>query len=546
MKYFSLTLVLLLVLSAGAVWAADSGVRFSGLTGQVSIRPEADEEAWRGAGLKSVINLYDHVKTAEDSSAILSFADMTTFVMKPESEVIIDTPPEKDSKVKLVMGKVWVNVKKMMKDGTMEVQMSQAVAGIKGTNITCESNKEGTENEIACLRGQAEIMIRETAEKLALNEGEMIKISAGGKVERQEVDVQEIQQEWKENLQDLGDKIEMNEIPELLRGIKDSEMAALKGLKEELNDLLGAETQSEDSIFSFRKSVDRFLGVIVEDLAILGGMAAKVDKAQGTEGLSNADRVKLGNYSKWIGEARTTIQTNQGEAAKLLTTQFVKAASSEEAQMIRDEVAGVWEPIDNLLRELSTYQPGNQPFSWFMDAIRDGTDATGLLNGLAAKNAQILEKNPQDVGAQENMKLIAVYQVKIETLLRDVNIFDVPAGSLTELEDYESAIGNYITSLRDLIHSYDATVKSATPEVRLTAAVHVMSAFTKARRTFQKAERLFNNVKREISKGKFITSEQQDFLDTYQRISDSYQGIEVVDQLSASLANLEDQLRDHL
>jgi hypothetical protein len=33
------------------VKSRDSGVRFSGLTGQVSIRPESDPDAWRGAGL---------------------------------------------------------------------------------------------------------------------------------------------------------------------------------------------------------------------------------------------------------------------------------------------------------------------------------------------------------------------------------------------------------------------------------------------------------------------------------------------------------------
>jgi hypothetical protein len=35
-------------------------------------------------------------------------------------------------------GNLWVNVKKMLKDGSMEIEMSQAVAGIKGTILVLE------------------------------------------------------------------------------------------------------------------------------------------------------------------------------------------------------------------------------------------------------------------------------------------------------------------------------------------------------------------------------------------------------------------------
>jgi hypothetical protein len=129
----------------------DSGVRFSGVSGQVDIRPHNDEDAWKVAGLKSVIHLDDHIRTGEDSSAILSFSDMTTYVMGPNSEVVIDTPPERDSKWVLVFGKIWSNVKKMIKDGTMDVQVSQAVAGIKCTVFVCEAY--GTESIIKVFKG---------------------------------------------------------------------------------------------------------------------------------------------------------------------------------------------------------------------------------------------------------------------------------------------------------------------------------------------------------------------------------------------------------
>ncbi|MDD4447711.1 MAG: S-layer protein domain-containing protein, partial [Methanothrix sp.] len=170
------------------MYSRDSGVRFSALTGQVDIRPESDEDAWRGAGLKSIIQLYDHIRTAEESRAILSFDDMTTFELKPESEIIIDTPPERDSKIALVCGKIWINFKKMLKDGSMEIQMSQAVAGIKGTTIVCEET--GSSSILKVLAGTASLKSRATGEETLVHAGEMATATTSGLSNQESFDVE--------------------------------------------------------------------------------------------------------------------------------------------------------------------------------------------------------------------------------------------------------------------------------------------------------------------------------------------------------------------
>ena len=180
------------------VKSRDSGVRFSGLTGQVSIRPENDPDAWRGAGLKSVINIFDHVRTGEDSRAILSDRDMTTFSMKPESEVIIDNPPERDSKWELICGKVRANVKSMMKGGTMVVPMSQAVAGIKGTTIVCEET--GRSSTLKVLEGSASFKSRATSEEILLNAGEMATATSSGLSAPESFDVEAENESWMEHI----------------------------------------------------------------------------------------------------------------------------------------------------------------------------------------------------------------------------------------------------------------------------------------------------------------------------------------------------------
>jgi hypothetical protein len=44
----------------------------------------------------------DHIKTEDDSFCVLSLADMTTFKMKPESEIILSSSPKNESKLNLI------------------------------------------------------------------------------------------------------------------------------------------------------------------------------------------------------------------------------------------------------------------------------------------------------------------------------------------------------------------------------------------------------------------------------------------------------------
>lgn len=142
--------------------AQDSGVKFSDLAGEVEIniclgydadgKEVYDPEAWDSAELDSSIPIGSHIKTQENSSAILSFADMTTFVMKPETEIVISNPSAKDSQLKLLGGQLWINIKKMMKDGSMDIEMSQAVAGGRGTIFVCEET--GTSSKVSVLESK--------------------------------------------------------------------------------------------------------------------------------------------------------------------------------------------------------------------------------------------------------------------------------------------------------------------------------------------------------------------------------------------------------
>ncbi|HCX05059.1 MAG TPA: hypothetical protein DHM42_11320 [Clostridiales bacterium] len=132
----------------------DSGVRFSDIYGEVLIRRHDDPLGWDGVDLNTVICVGDHIKTSYDSGAVVSLPDMTTFHLVEESHIIMDTESEEKNKLALLAGKIITNVKKMIKDGSMNIEMSQAVAGIKGTTFVLE--EDGNTSTLKVFEGAVE------------------------------------------------------------------------------------------------------------------------------------------------------------------------------------------------------------------------------------------------------------------------------------------------------------------------------------------------------------------------------------------------------
>lgn len=172
----------------------DSGMRFSGMTGQVEWRADDDPDGWKLCKMGDKLPVFAHIRTQEDSVAILSFSDMSTFVLKADSEVVIDSPPEKESKIKLVAGNIWANVKKMVRDGSMSMEMNQATAGIKGTTLVL-----GEVNGVSSLKvieGKVEFMAKADGAKTMVEGGSMVSATAQGMGEVQTFDVASESSDW--------------------------------------------------------------------------------------------------------------------------------------------------------------------------------------------------------------------------------------------------------------------------------------------------------------------------------------------------------------
>lgn len=195
----------------------DAGCIFSDLCGQVEVlnpigydengEPIYDEEDWHFAKLDEPLYVGTKIKTGlgsygEKSAAIISFADMSTFVMPEQTTIELVSPTHKESKIKLAMGNIWCNIKKMVTDGTMDIEMSQAVAGIKGTIFVCEVKADGT-STLKVIEGEVQFTDKTTGEITSVTSGKMIAAGAQ-EIPLSDFDIQAEYEDWLKYDSDLA------------------------------------------------------------------------------------------------------------------------------------------------------------------------------------------------------------------------------------------------------------------------------------------------------------------------------------------------------
>ncbi|MDP2684532.1 MAG: FecR domain-containing protein [bacterium] len=182
-----------------AAQAIDSGARFTDFSGEVTVSHgrnyEELQDNLRFAEHDMVLDVGSHINTESDSSAIIAFADMTTFCMKEFSRIILLPQNEgPQSKLSLLSGKIWANVKSILKDGSMDVTMNQAVAGIKGTTFVLED--DGNNSTIKVIEGSVEFTSKATGKTEMIATGETITADENGLGQKTTFDVSAESKTW--------------------------------------------------------------------------------------------------------------------------------------------------------------------------------------------------------------------------------------------------------------------------------------------------------------------------------------------------------------
>ncbi|MGM0599093.1 MAG: FecR domain-containing protein [Candidatus Rifleibacteriota bacterium] len=545
-------LAVLFFMSAGMAYAKDSGVRFSNLSGEVLVRPDEDILGWEFAQLDMILDVMDHVQTKHDSTAIMTLSDLTTFVMKPESEIVLNTESEKENKIKLLAGKVWVNVKKMIKDGSMDVEMSQAVAGIKGTNITCSSNKDGSENRVKVLRGQARVMIRETRQEIALAMGEELVIKKGVKPEKNKIDVEEAQKEWDDATSKLGESIQLNEVPDILQKINESEAQEIGRLKEEFEKFINLDKVEAEEVAELQRDAERFVGVVLEDTLIINSIKKKIDDALAQPGISETERAKMQQLLRQTNSVSANIQTNREEALKIMRYQFELSALYEdisaEVEMVMNDVDSIISEVENIQTEISN-NPSGRSQDWFIESQEILQDKMAELEEALEKAQILVEKNPEDQSAQNLVKQITDQQSNIAAMIKELAIVEIDPATIIEMQQIDDLLSDQMVALQSEITAYNS-IDSATTDIaerRLQSSLRIMDNYARVRRYYLSAQRLYDSTMRSMQSANYKTSEQEEIENIWQNVSNRFQQLGIVaDELQSNIESLESQLRHFL
>lgn len=141
----------------------DSWIRFSDYNWEVTYWLDVeDRDSFNIAELDAILCVDTIISTWDDSTCVLSLADMTTFKMKPNSDIILSNPKE-ESKVELIGWKILVNIKRMFKGQSIDVKMSQAMAWARWTIFELEET--WTESKIKVFEWAVEFTSNSTWEK---------------------------------------------------------------------------------------------------------------------------------------------------------------------------------------------------------------------------------------------------------------------------------------------------------------------------------------------------------------------------------------------
>jgi hypothetical protein len=172
----------------------DSGVRAADIDGQVEIACPPDFDSWNILKQNTIIYNHCRLKTGEESTLKVSFGDMSTFVMRPETQVVINQAMKEKSNFQLLFGGIWANVKKMTKGEEFGFKGSQAVAGIKGTTFAMEET--GSQTTLKVIEGEVEYASLSNGDKLMVVGGETVTASSSGLSAKQTFNIMEESARW--------------------------------------------------------------------------------------------------------------------------------------------------------------------------------------------------------------------------------------------------------------------------------------------------------------------------------------------------------------
>jgi hypothetical protein len=395
-----------------------------------------------------------------------------------------------------------------------------AAAAAFATNITGQTGRDSGEDRIAVLRGMAEILIKESRERITLSEGEELVVKPGKTREPVEIDPAR----FKEQLARLGDAVQLSEVPETLKALMLSQGEVVNKLQDNFKSLIAAGSVTEEQRTEFFKNVERQMGTIAEDNLILSGLQIKINTALSDPGISSSEKTLLASYSKMLRDTQKKVQEYQNEFSKMGKTQFRVSSPSEDlgkqVSQVQEESAQVWSEVDGIMRQLSA-KPDGQSQDFFLEAAKTVNDTLADISELVQKVQALLAANPGSVEAQALLKQLSNYQTQAGRLMRDLAVVPVDTALIVQAQDVKDQLDDASADLKRRLDSIKARDKEDVSKEEIEA---LFLAYDKTAALAEKGQELQKTLSR-MSGSKFVTAEQRELMDLLAGISDAFSSL---------------------
>lgn len=177
--------------SATVGTAATKQARFVNLDGKVQVKKVSSVQ-WVNADYQMTLDKGDLVQTASDGVARLSFADGTTYTVKPDTLVTVEenlVPQDRASRVGMHVSSGELDLATgswEVAGSKAEVSFENAVASLReNSRAAVRSDPSSKENEMTVARGSAEI--DRGGQKLSVGKWEKVEFPTGGSVTRSQI-----------------------------------------------------------------------------------------------------------------------------------------------------------------------------------------------------------------------------------------------------------------------------------------------------------------------------------------------------------------------
>lgn len=279
-------------------------------------------------------------------------------------------------------------------------------------NLTAQTNEQ--DGRLTELRALAEVLLAETQGGPAVvEEGEELIVRRGG---RREGSALADQGYPREVLSRLGEGIELDEIPEMLRQIREAEQEDFAVLADQFRALNAVEAVPREDAEAFAKSAERFQAVLRLDQVLLEAASLKVDRAR-ADGSGPSTMSVLQGYTKMIADTRMRTERLRNEIARMARVEFrILDRPSAIAEEIGTQLAAIWADVEGIVPERGA-NPTGQSADWLQDARDRLNAALSSLNGLSERVTGLRAEYPADLAIQILEKSIADRQQQIRTLL---------------------------------------------------------------------------------------------------------------------------------